>query len=335
MALFFTPSQFSRHAEFYRQMGQLLAVGVPVTNALEHIQKTAIFKRRSQSPLPSVIQMIHSGATFSEAAKAPAGWLPPFDLALLQAGELTGRLDATFDILGTYYETRARIARIVLAGLAYPLFLLHFAIFIIPFPEFFISGNIQLYLLKTFGILIPLYALATLTVFAAQSRHGEPWRAFMEKVSMFIPLLGSARRNLALSRIAASLGALLSAGITVIEAWKMAGAASGSPRLKREVESWMPLLEAGQTPAEVIQGAKVFPEIFAGQYATGEVSGKLDDTLGRLNVYYEQEGTRRLQALALWFPWLVYFVVAGFIIYKVFTFYTGRYQGMQDLLNGF
>ncbi|MGA2030054.1 MAG: hypothetical protein ABSG87_08285, partial [Verrucomicrobiota bacterium] len=64
---------------------------------------------------------------------------------------------------------------------------------------------------------------------------------------------------------------------------------------------------------------------------TGEISGKLDDSLRRLYSYYNEEGTRKLHAFAQWTPRLVYCIVAGIIAYKVITFYTGYFQQVNDM----
>ena len=85
------------------------------------------------------------------------------------------------------------------------------------------------YLRQTLGLLAPIYLVTALIIYAAQSRHGETWRASMESLLATVPVLGTARHYLALSRLAAALGALLSAGVTIIEAWDLAAAASGSP----------------------------------------------------------------------------------------------------------
>jgi type II secretory pathway component PulF len=71
--------------------------------------------------------------------------------------------------------------------------------------------------------------------------------------------------------------------------------------------------------------------MFANLYATGEVSGQLDDALRRLYSHYNEEGTRKLHAFAQWMPRLVYFLVAGIIAYKVVTFYTGYFQQINDM----
>src|SRR5205814_10703053 len=155
--------------------------------------------------------------------------------------------------------------------LAYLAILFHLAIFIFPFSQFFASGNLLAYLRQTFGLLIPLYAFVALLVYVSQSRHGERWRAVFESLIRPIPVLGTARHYLALSRLAAALEALLSAGVTVIEAWELAATASGSPALRRTVLAWRPLVNAGQTPAEVVSASTRFPEMFENQYNTGEV----------------------------------------------------------------
>ena len=257
-------------------------------------------------------------------------WLPAFDIALLEAGEHSGRLDACFRLLADYYTDRARLARQMIADLAYPAFLLHFAMFIFPFAQFFTSGNWAVYLCQTVGVLIPLYAVAALMIFAAQSRHGETWRACFESLVHPIPVLGVARRYLALARLASALEALLSAGVTIIEAWEMAATASGSPALRRTVLGWRPLVNGGQTPAEAVSASGSFPELFASQYGTGEISGKLDDTLRRLHAYYQEEGSRKLHAVAQWTPRAIYFCVVLMIAYRVIAFYTGYFNMVKD-----
>ena len=220
----------------------------------------------------------------------------------------------------------------MIADLAYPLVLFHLAIFIFPFAQFFTSGNWVAYLTQTFGVLVPIYLVLALMIYAAQSRHSENWRAWFEAIIRPIPVLGTARHYLALSRLAAALEALLGAGVTVIEAWELAATASGSPALRRTVLAWRPLVNAGQTPAEVVSASARFPEMFANQYNTGEVSGTLDDTLRRLHNYYQQEGSRKLHAVAQWTPRAVYFLIMMMIAVYVVRFWTGYFKQIGDVM---
>lgn len=329
MPLIITPGQLSQRADFYHQLGQLTGAGLGLVRALEQLERhpPASSYRR---PVGQVLAELSAGCTLADALhRVGPQWLPALDTALLQAGEHSGRLEATFRLLTDYYNARARMARRLLSDLAYPVFLFHFAVFILPFPKLFLTGNWLAYLAKTFGVVLPVYAVVGLVIYAAQSVHGEAWRARLEAILHRVPVLGTARHYLALSRLAAALEALLSAGVTIVEAWEMAATASGSPALIQAVRAWRPLLDAGQTPAEVIRACPRFPDVFASQYATGEISGQLDDSLKRLRVYYEEEGSRKLHAVAQWTPRVVYLFVVLLIAYQIIQFYLGYFEQIR------
>jgi type II secretory pathway component PulF len=60
----------------------------------------------------------------------------------------------------------------------------------------------------------------------------------VERTLRWVPILGKARQDLALARLAAALEALLNAGVPIIGAWELAATASGSPALRRTVLTW-------------------------------------------------------------------------------------------------
>jgi type IV pilus assembly protein PilC len=329
MSLIVTPGQLRVRAGFYQQLGQYTSAGIGLMQGLDQLQRHPP-SPSYRKPITQLIKDLHSGCTLEESLRRLGKWVPSFDIALLQAGEQSGRLDACFRLLAAYYNDRARVARQMISDLAYPAFLFHFAIFIFPFAQFFTSGNWMVYLAKTVGVLIPIYGVVALMIYAAQSRHGEAWRSQVEILLRPVPILGSARECLALSRLAAALEALLNAGVTVIQAWELAATASGSPAIRKLVVGWRPLVDAGQTPAEVVRSSARFPELFANQYATGEVSGRLDETLRSLHTYYLEEGSRKLHALAQWTPRLVYLFVALLIAYHVVQFYSSYFNQIRQ-----
>lgn len=326
-----TPGQLARRGEFYFQMAQYCAAGLGVTSALQYIQKQPP-SRAYAAPVRRTLGELGHGLTLFEALRRPP-WLPDFDLALIEAGEKSGRLDFCFRALANYYEMRAQLARQILSDLAYPLVLFHLAVFLLPFAEFFISGDLVQYLRQTLGVLVPFYGIVFFLVWAGQSAHGHRWRAFLEMVLHPIPVVGSARASLALARLCLALEALLSAGVTIIEAWEMAARASNSPRLARAVARWRPDLENGRTPAEVVRSSGVFPELFSAQYMTGEVSGQLEDTLGQLHRYYQEESSRKIHNLSAWLPRIFYFTIVLVIGYRIVSFWTTYFQQVQQIMN--
>ncbi len=332
MSLIVTPKQLSYRAEFYQRLHQLIAAGIGLLQALETTRRSPPHPSY-RAPLAAVLASLSDGASFSESLHAMGRWIPAFDIAMLDAGERSGRLPEVLKLLGDYYQTGAQMARQSLSALMYPLFLLHFAIFIGPFPELFRTGNLWAYAVQTFGVLVPLYGVVGLIAYAAQSWHGESWRALVERLTRMIPVVGSARRALALGRLSASLEALINAGVPIVQAWPLAATASGSPALRRAVSQWPPELESGITPAEVMLNHREFPEFFTNMYHTGEVSGQLDDSLRRLHVYYQDEGSRKMRAIAEWTPKLIYFGIVGIIAWRVVSFWIGYYRQISDVLN--
>jgi type IV pilus assembly protein PilC len=328
MPIIFTPGQFNQRAELYRQLAQLTSAGIGVVPALEQIKRHPPAPS-FREPLQHFLDELAKGHTLADSLQH-GGWLPVFDTALIEAGERSGRLDACFRLLADYYNDRARVIKLVISQLIYPVGLVHLAavvfLIVMPFAASQFNASLTWLFIRAALVLAPLYGAVVLIIYALQSKHGEPWRARLEALLRPVPLLGTARHYLALSRLAAALEALISAGVNIVEAWNLAATASGSPAIRRAVAAWKPQLAAGKTPAELVRGCRVFPETFANLYASGEVSGKLDETLRRLYAYYQEEGTLKLQLFATWTPRLAYGIVAGIIAYKIIQFYTGYFN---------
>jgi hypothetical protein len=107
-AIIITPGQLTRRAELYHQLSQLTAAGLPILRSLEQIERhppSSAFRK----PLRAAIYEINNGSTLTEALRRAGNWIPSFDIALLEAGERSGRLDACFSVLADYYTDRARM----------------------------------------------------------------------------------------------------------------------------------------------------------------------------------------------------------------------------------
>ena len=343
MSLVITPGQFARRAELYLQLAQLTSAGFGLVAALEQI-KNRPPALSFREPLQRILDEIARGRTFTQAVTNTGGWLPEFDLALLHAGETTGRLDSCFRNLADYYNERARLAKQMISQLLYPVGLIHFAAFVflivLPFATAGMNFDASLvWLFVRAGLFLsPLYFGTAFLIYALQSKHGETWRATIEAILHPIPMLGTARHYLALARLATALEALISAGVNIIEAWQLAANASGSPALRRLVLAQNPQLRAGRTPAEVIRECSRFPDMFSNLYTTGEVSGKLDESLHSIRRYYNEEGTRKLETLAALLPKLVYFGVVLAIAYNIIKFYSNLYgpgSPLDQAIKGF
>jgi type II secretory pathway component PulF len=332
------PGQLFRRADFYHQLAQLVTAGVPITNALQQIShRPPGFSYRK--PLQQTLAELAQGKPLSQSLR-DADLLPDFDLTLIEAGERSGRLDSCFRTLANYYTERGNIARQIIAQMIYPVFLIHFAALvfgiILPWAGSQFNASIpMLFVLAAVKFLLPIYVTVILIVIVTQSKRGESWRSFMESVLHPVPVLGTARRSQALSRLSMALEALISAGVSVVEAWTFAAAASNSPALKRLVTTWKIPLESGATPAELVNASRYFPATFANLYLTGETTGKLDETLQRMHIYYQEDSAHKIKMLVKAACMAVYLGAVLIIAIKIIGFYTGYFNQVSNVINGF
>ncbi len=321
----------------------MIAAGVPLMKALEMASATPSI-RASQKTILELIQHLQSGLTFSESMTRVQGWMSEFDIALLSVGEGSGRLDASFKLLANYYAARAQIIRDTIAGLAITTVTLHVFLLVFPlglwiaFAQGILNNDYVRclpFLIEKAAVFGVLYGIAFSLIYACQGKRGERWRTRVESVLHPVPLLGTARKYLALSRLASALEALIGAGVSIIKSWELAGDASGSPRLQREISGWKGRLESGATPADLINQSRCFPQIFANLYGTAEQSGKLDDALARLHTYFQEEGFRTLRFFTRLLNGTIYGLVVLLVAYSVIRFWLNYFSQISAATNGF
>lgn len=316
----------------------MIAAGVPLIQALDMAGKNSAL-RSSRKHISALLGHLRNGLTFSEAMLQEQGWVPEFDSALLSAGEQSGKLDSSFKSLGEYYSARAQILRDTLADLVLPALNLH--VFLLIFPLLLLIEMAIGIFNGEYARCIPfivekaivygtLWGAIIFFIFACQGKRGDRWRSLLEHLHQSIPMLRTALKYLALFRFVTALDALVNSGISIIKSLPMAAAGSGSPHLKRKVADWPRQLESGITPAELIRAQPYFPEMFVNLYHTGEISGRIDDSLKRMQIYYREEGFRILRAFLRIVSGVIYALIAIMIAYNVISFWMHYFSAVTD-----
>ncbi len=335
MSLLITPGQLASRSELFQQLSQVTASGIGLVAALEILQRNPP-RASMRAPLGLLLRQLAGGSTFGDSLQRSGRWLSSFDVALLQAGEQSGRLPDCFRLLAGYYERRAQLARQVIAFSAYPLVVFHLAVLIFPIKnltELVLNGAVFHFVFQKLCVLLPVYGLVAFMVFAMQSWHVQSWRASVERLLSYVPVLGKARRNLAIARLSIALEALLSAGVNIIEAWEMAAAASGSPALQNIVASSKQSLFDGRTPSEMVSAHPEFPPAFAALYHTGEITGSLDESLRRSHVLFEEDGGRQMKQFVFGLAGVLVGGVMLMAAWQIISFYLGYFRQINDAIN--
>lgn len=329
-----SPWQLARRAETYHQLHSLLQAGIGLLPGLEMLSRRA--PEVSLRPrFHQLVLALREGSSFTEALRRSGRWLPAFDIALLDAGERSGRLPECLKMLALHYEQRAQLMRLLIGMVAYPVLLVHLALLIFPvsaLQDLVLRGNILGFFVAKLAVLVPAYAVVFMGSFLISAERSEGLRSALERVLHRLPLIGKARRSLALARLSAALEALINAGVNIIESWGMAADASGSPALRRSIRAAVPKWQQGATPGETVSADDTFPSFFASSYATGEVSGRLDESLRRLNAHYQDEASRLSRASIIAVASTLVFSVMLVIAWQVIAFYLAYFKQISDVI---
>jgi protein transport protein HofC len=327
MALLVTPAQLAARADFYHQIGTSVAAGLGLIKTLR------ILAQKPPAPhlgrrANRVADRLESGATAGEAFRSLGSWVPEFDIALIEAGEQTGRIDRSCFALSQSYASRAALGRQILMGLAYPILVFHVAFLILPVDRLVAlvrDGQMAAFLLQKILFFGPVYLVTAALIIGVQRTQTGFARSLLETITSLLPVLGRARRSLALSRLSLALDALLNAGVNAVHAWPLAAAASGSPAIQREVARWKPRIANGEPASDLLLQSSCFPPHYSNVYASAEIAGKIDDALPRLTTHYQDEGLRLMRVAVGILIGVVYGGILLIVAFQIVSFWLGFY----------
>ena len=300
-----------RHAA---QLFQRLATGYRAGLDLR-----TLWDREAQAPRPvlahrarQVVQGLASGDTLAESMEHTAGFFSALTIAVVRAGEVSGRLEQSFAKLAKYHEDWRRFYSSVLHRLAWPLFELAFSLFVIgalillmgwalsssnhpPIDWLGFGWSTQTYFRAYLAAIVGGVGLVVGFIVALKAGVFGDWPLLL---LLRLPVIGGVLRHTALARLTWALGAALGAGMDVQESVRLAFRAGAYPPANRKLEQILADLARGEPIHESFQRAGCFPEEFQQLVSTGEISGELPETLERLSGYYQERVDAGMQLLA-------------------------------------
>jgi type IV pilus assembly protein PilC len=292
----------------------------------------------------TVLNQLGAGATLGEAMSKTDGYFSPLAVAVVKAGEASGRLEQSFRRLANHYETWHRFRRATLVSLAWPMFELGLSIFII-------------------GALILLMGWAT----SSMNRNGIDWfgwgwgtwdyfRAYVALICSLltlgglcyvglqmgwfgsvpgailrrIPLIGGVLRNLSLARFSWALSSALGAGMNTAQSLSLGAQASQDGQLIELEPQMTQAIVANRTIYETLAETKRFPDEFLTFISNAEISGELPETLDRLSGMYQERvetglGVLKVATFVMTFLFVAT-LIGGAVIFLYMRLIMGTYR---------
>jgi type II secretory pathway component PulF len=296
-----------------RDLATLLGAGLPLDRALAVTAEYATHEGLADA-LADVRRSVQGGQSLAEALARHTHYFPSIVVAMVQAGEASGALETVFEQIAEHLEETAELRSQVLSALLYPALMALVAsigvtvllLFVVPrFSTMLeeVGGTLPVttrLLVVGSGLLADWWwlwlGLAIAIVFALRRALQQPefqlrWHA----ARLNLPWAGDLERKYVTARFARTLGVLLSSGVAIVQALKIARGAISNAQIGDRVERAAAGVAEGSALAPTLAGS--LPPLAIQMIAVGEESGKLEDLCFRVANTYDGEVRRALRTL--------------------------------------
>jgi type II secretory pathway component PulF len=260
--------------------------------------------------------LLERGVEFASAGEQ-SGLFTQLDARLIRAATNAGSPEKTYRRLADYYTDRAQQLATMKSRLMLPAAIFLLALLVGPIPAL-INGSLSL-ASYVWQVLRPLLLIAALVyLIRALLRMGSKsaGKSFLQQVPLYGPIF--IRQNL--RDFFDSLGLMLEAGMSMLDALPLALDTVTDGDIRRELNKIRPRVAKGSSLTDALPGIGYVTDERLIQFVrTGEASGKLPEMLLRHTSMETESINSFLGQLAMWVPRVVYGAVLIWMAYGLLT----------------
>ncbi len=300
-----------------RNLSSMLAAGLTITRAL------SVIERQSSNPrLKGVVvrlrERITQGDQVFEALKEFPETFDDLFIAMVKAGEESGKLTESLMTLSEQMERSSNLKKKIKGAMIYPAIVITvmvgigfvMMIFVMPTIVGIFDGT-DMELPATTQALINTsdfvndYTLLTLailfgTVFAIVKFLGTKiGRRFSSWTVVRLPVIGTMAKEANAARTARTLASLLDSGVDVIRSLEITRDVVQNVYYKQIISVARDRVEKGTPLSETfIERGDLYPILVGEMMLVGEETGQVSGMMGELAVFYETEVERKTKDLS-------------------------------------
>lgn len=322
---------------FTRQLSTMITAGLTLPNSLLILQKQTQHQRFSEI-IADILRNVESGVSLAASMERHPKVFGQIYVNLVRAGESAGVLDNILNRLADNLEKDREFRAKTRGAMVYPaivlvaMFGVIFLMMIVVIPkltELFTEMGAQLPLptkiliaLSTFCAKFSwliIISLVGLVVFLRRTINTKRGREIYDQAILKLPIIGSLRRNTILAEFTRTFGLLVGAGIPILEALKIVSAAVGNTVIEKVLQKAAFAAERGQPLAAPFAAAKEFPPILGQMVKTGEETGKLDEVMGNVSLYFESEAEHAVNNLTTALEPIILIILAAMVTFLIIS----------------
>lgn len=315
-----------------RNLSAMLNAGLSISRAL------GVIERQSNSAALKKVtaglsESIRKGTSFNEALALYPKVFPEIFIAMVRAGEESGSLSESLDVVGLQMNRSEELSRKVRGAMIYPSIVISaiiivtilMLIYVVPtLTSTFTSLGVKVPLatqvilrLSNFmvnNLLIVLPSLVLLVVggvFFVRSKRGAD---IVLWISLHLPVIGGIVRETYTARAARTLSSLLSASVPVLDALSITKSVVHAEIFASVVSEAEEKVRKGEPLSKSFsEHTDLYPILMSDMLAVGEETGKVADMLKQIAEFYEESVSEQTKDLSTIIEPILMLIIGAFV----------------------
>lgn len=332
---------------FSRQMYSLMKSGIPILRAVKGLSDTTS-SRRMRTTLEDVSAQLERGRTFSSALNQHPKIFNQLYVSIIHVGENTGKLDDACLQLAEYLEREQETRKQIKSATRYPMFVMIAIVMALVVMNIFVIPTFA-GMFEKFGAELPLMTriLLSMSEFFIEKWHlllvGVSGAIFSisrylktdkgqlqwDRYKLKLPAVGTIFERSLLARFSRSFAMMLRAGVPLTHALNLTADAVDNAFMSSRIIGMRQNIEKGESLSRVAGGSGLFTPLVMQMIGVGEETGRVDELLTDVAIYYEREVDYDLKSLTSKIEPILISIVSVMVLVLAL----GIFTPMWDMMN--
>jgi len=316
---------------FTRQISVMISSGLTISEALTSLRNQSS-NPHTEKLLGDLLISVESGLSLSKSLALHKEVFPDIYIAVVAAGESSGLLDKMLNRLADNLEKEREFRGKLKTALIYPIIILIGVVIVVAILMLFVVPqmsslysqlNIELPLPTRIVVEVSNFFVTFWWLFAILIVVGYvgfvTWRKtpsgkeILDTLYLKVPAWGSLQEVAILAELTRTLSLLVGSGTPILDSLNSVSGATANKLYADAVKRVSKKVEKGLSLASAMAQEKILPPLLAQMARVGEETGKLDEVMIKISVFYEAEAERKIKGLTTVIEPVI-LVVLGFIV---------------------
>ncbi len=325
---------------FTRQFSTMISSGLPISRALE-VLTDQTENKAFRNVLYDILKLVEGGLALSNALEKYPNVFSTTYCALIQAGESSGKLPEILVKLADKMEAQRELEAKFKGAMIYPVIVViamigvffMLMIFVIPkLSGMYASMNVPLPLVTRLmiatsnfmvnNVIIMLIMIAGFILMVRSFVKSEFGRNAISDFMFVAPVFGKINKMKDVAQFTSTLSLLLASAVPIVDALTIVSQVVNNRAFKKASLEAAQEVEKGRELSEYFRSNPVFPPLISQMASVGQETGKMDEVLNRVSIYFESEVDHLVKGLSAAMEPIILVMLGsmvGFLIISIIT----------------